>query len=180
MSPHLPSGWSRMFGRTSRVGSRRRGRSSAARFCPEFDRAEDRILLATLTVTSAADSGPGSLRETVAAAASGDTIAFGRALNGQTIALTSGEIPIGINLDIEGPGPQRLTISGSGSSRVFDVTNPSASVTIGGLSIVNGLATVGGGILDEGGSLTLVNDTLTDDQAVGATRVKPGRAAGSP
>ena len=45
---------------------------------------------ATLTVTTTADSGPGSLRAAIAAASDGDTIQFDAALNGQTITLTSG------------------------------------------------------------------------------------------
>lgn len=43
----------------------------------------------TITVTSTADSGPGSLRAALAGAASGDTINF--AVTG-TITLTSGEL----------------------------------------------------------------------------------------
>lgn len=45
---------------------------------------------ATLIVTNANDSGPGSLRQALADANNGDTIQFDVALNGQTISLTSG------------------------------------------------------------------------------------------
>src|SRR5262245_14533342 len=65
---------------------------------------------ATLTVTSTADSGPGSLRERVAAAASGDTIVF--AVN-NTITLTSGEIILSAALNILGPGANVLAVSGN-------------------------------------------------------------------
>ena len=47
---------------------------------------------AVFTVTTTADSGAGSLRATLAAANDGDTVQFDRALNGQTINLTSGEL----------------------------------------------------------------------------------------
>ena len=53
---------------------------------------ENRRLLSALTVSSAADSGIGSLRAQIAAAQSGDTINFAPGLAGQTITLTSGEI----------------------------------------------------------------------------------------
>ena len=43
-----------------------------------------------LVVTSTADSGPGSLRDTVAAASNGDTIQFDAALNGQAIYSANG------------------------------------------------------------------------------------------
>ena len=49
---------------------------------------------ATITVTSTNDSGAGTLREAVTAAASGDTINFDISLSGQTILLTSGEIDL--------------------------------------------------------------------------------------
>src|SRR5262245_36086056 len=65
---------------------------------------EDRQLLSTLTVTSAADHGPGTLRRAIVSAKSGDTIHFSPSLNGQTIGLTSGELKITKSLNIQGPG----------------------------------------------------------------------------
>ena len=72
---------------------------------------------ATLTVTTTADGGAGSLRAAIASSSDGDTIQFDPALNGQTINLTSGELPINKNLTIDGPGPSQLAVSGSNSSR---------------------------------------------------------------
>ena len=60
----------------------------------------------------------------------------------------------------------------------FKRKDPAPSVTIEGLSIVDGLATIGGGLLDEGGSLTLVRDTLTADQAMGMTPGQAGQGGG--
>src|SRR3954471_14169170 len=74
------------------------------RFRPRFEGLEDRTVLSTLTVTNNLDSGAGSLRAAIKAAASGDTIVFAPSLVGQTIALTSGELAISKSLDIEGPG----------------------------------------------------------------------------
>ena len=69
----------------------------------------ERVLLSTLTVLNLADSGPGSLRATIAAASSGDTINFAARLNYHTITLTGGQLAVGKNLDIEGPGANKLT-----------------------------------------------------------------------
>lgn len=59
----------------------------------------------TLLVTSAADSGSGSLRDTIAGASDGDTIQFDPALNGQAIILTGTELAIGRILQLMGLGP---------------------------------------------------------------------------
>ena len=71
---------------------------------------------ATLTVTSAADIGPGSLRATIAAAKDGDTIQFDGTLNGEIIDLTSDELVIDKNISINGPGPSQLTVQRSKGS----------------------------------------------------------------
>ena len=68
---------------------------------------------ATITVTSTADSGPGSLRDAIAAASDGDTIQFAAALNGQSITLTSAELAIDKNITINGPGPDQLAVKKS-------------------------------------------------------------------
>ena len=72
---------------------------------------------ATLTVTTTADSGAGSLRQALADANDGDTIQFDAALNGQTIGLTSAELVIDKNITISGPGPNQLAVRGSISDR---------------------------------------------------------------
>ena len=68
---------------------------------------------ATLTVTTTADNGAGSLRDALAVASDGDTIQFDSALNGQTISLTSGELVVDTDVTINGPGSNLLTISRS-------------------------------------------------------------------
>jgi hypothetical protein len=98
---------------------------------------ENRRLLSALTVTSAADSGAGSLRAEIAAASSGDTINFAASLKGQTITLTSGELVINKGLTIQGPGAGQLTISAAYKSQVFDVTS-SQPVVLTGLTISHG------------------------------------------
>ncbi len=132
---------------------------------------EGRLVLSSLTVTSAADSGPGTLRAAIAQAQAGDTITFSPRLDGQTIRLTSGELAIGQSLTIKGPGAGLIDVDAGGTSRVFDVTSASATVTISGLTISGGNSEDGGGILDQGGTLTLTGDTLSKDEAIG---VNPG------
>ena len=151
------------------TGSRRsthRRRSAVFR----LERLEKRTVLSTLTVLNNLDSGPGSLRDTIAAADNGDTIDFAKSVH--KITLTSGELAITKSLDIKGPGPNKLKISGNDANRVFDIS-AGETVTLAGLTITDGLAngsapvpSSGGGILNSG-NLTLINDVLSDNQAVG-------------
>src|SRR2546421_4217775 len=81
----------------------------------------------TLTVTSTADSGAGTLRGALASAAAGDTINF--SVTG-TVLLTSGELPVTNNLTIIGPGANSLAVDGNFASRVFNIgTNRTVSMT---------------------------------------------------
>ena len=119
----------------------------------------------TLTVTSAADNGAGTLRAEIAAAQSGDTIVFAPKLDGQTITLTKGELLINKNLTITGPADRSVTVSGNNASRVFEVA-AGTQVNLSGLTISNGKAVNGGGILvDAGAGLTLDNSTLSGNSA---------------
>src|SRR5262245_40124379 len=135
-------GWKRGSGRTEadRVPLQRRS------FMPRLECLEDRTLPSTLTVLNNFDTGAGSLRAVIIAAASGDTIVFDHSLKGQTITLTSGELVIDKSLEIEGPGAKHLTVSGNDASRVFDIVTAGVSVTIAGLTIAEGAAVQGAGI----------------------------------
>src|SRR6185295_3027530 len=69
-----------------------------------------------MLVTNTNDSGPGSLRETIADACPNATITFDTAgvfATPRTITLTAGELLIDKNLVIAGPGANRLTVSGN-------------------------------------------------------------------
>jgi hypothetical protein len=104
---------------------------------------------AVLTVTNTQDSGPGSLRDTIAAAANGDTIQFDAALNGQAITLTSAELLIDKSLTINGPGANQLSVqrSATNGTPLFRIFNTSGdhNVTLAGLTITNGNTPDGGG-----------------------------------
>ncbi len=109
----------------------------------------------TRTVTNLLNQGAGSLRDTIAASASGDTINF--SVSG-TITLTNGQLNLVSNLTIGGPGANLLTISGNHSNRVFAV-GTSATVTLSGLTVANGKANPYGGGIYSSGTLS-VNDCI--------------------
>lgn len=120
---------------------------------------------ATLTVTNANDSGPGSLRATLASALSGDIIQFSAAIHGQTITLTSGHLPVSINVILEGPGPGLISISGNNANRVFVIAG-GASLTASRITLRNGAGN-GGAILNSG-TLNLSQCIIRECSGAGA------------
>ena len=148
--------------------SRARRKPAPRRHIPRLDVLEDRTLLSTLLVRSAADNGSaGTLRAVLAAAHSGDTIQFARALDGQTITLTQGQLVVNQSVTINGPGAARLTVSGNAAGRIFDIGS-GVNATISGLRLINGLATDGGAIFNAG-NLTLTQDVFSANVAQGTS-----------
>ena len=104
-----------------------------------------------------------------------NTITFAPNVTG-TITLTTGELVIKSNLTIIGPGANLLTISGNNASRVFYISPDNISrpvtVTLEGLTVAggNGVGATntgnGGGILNDGSTLTLNNCTVSDNTSV--------------
>ena len=147
------------------------------------------MVAVTLTVTSTEDSGPGTLREAIANAGPGDIIDLDVVGD---ITLTSGELAIGKELKIQGPGADELTLRANLTSRIFAIT-AGGSVAISGMTIANGANTAGdggaivnvgtltltdsivsgsvagldGGGISNTGTLTLVNTTVIDNEATG-------------
>lgn len=121
---------------------------------------------ATRTVTSAVDSGAGSLRAEIAAAGSGDTIAFDSSLNDQTITLSSA-IVIDKTLIIEGPGASHLTIDGNHATQIFVVS--AGNLSISGLTLANGATLADGGAInfESSGSLSIANSTFSGNTSGG-------------
>ena len=76
------------------------------------------------------------------------------------------------DLAVNGPGANKLTVSGNNASRVLHISN-AATATVAGLAIANG-ATFGGlgggGILNEAGAtLTLFHSALNNNTATAAS-----------
>jgi parallel beta-helix repeat protein/predicted outer membrane repeat protein len=143
--------------------------SAQHRFRPNLESLEDRWMPSTLTVTSIADSGVGSLRAEIAAAHNGDTIVFDKSVfsTAKTITLTTGELFIKHNVTITGPGAGILAISGGNTSRVLEVGQTASKVAFSGLtirdanSVQNPDHTAAGGAVENHGGLTISNSTLT-------------------
>ena len=161
-------------------------------------------LLYQIQVTTAADSGPGSLRQVVSDAASGSTITFANYLSGRTITLTSGQLLVTNNLSIDASAlPGGLTLDGNHQSRLFEfpsgttntltgliLTNGySPPLTVGGAIALNSTTltinnciltgnssggTVGGGIYNSAGTLTVNNSTVTGNSADGSGALGAG------
>ena len=134
--------------------------------------------LATITVTSNADSGVGSLRSALSSAVAGDIITFNANM---TVNLNS-QLVISKNLTVEGDlnldGVADVTLSGQYKTQVLMV-NSGVTATLDGLVITQGLAAgnganagvdaaaaMGGGIVNAG-NLTLKNVTVTANAASG-------------
>jgi predicted outer membrane repeat protein len=139
--------------------------------------------MAILTVTSTANSGSGSLRDTIAKAQSGDVVKFASTLAGKKITLTSGNITIGKSITVDGYNAKGLSISGNQSSRIFFVEK-SLNVTVKNLAFVDGRAASSDISKAEGGAikvrdystLTVENSTFRANSAGrgGAIRVGYG------
>jgi uncharacterized repeat protein (TIGR01451 family) len=108
-----------------------------------------------LIVTNLNDDGPGSLRYLIDTAVEGSTIVFDSSLSG-TIALTR-ELYIQKSLNIYGPGPEVISVSGEGVTNVFRIIRD-RNVTISGLTITKGAGSKypGGGVANDG-TLHLTN-----------------------
>ena len=115
----------------------------------------------TVVVTNLADSGPGTLRQAITAAQSGDVITF--ATNG-TIVLTSGGLTISVNLTIAGPGPENLALDGNQQYTVL-VIPVLRSLSLSDLTITNGHLS---GLANSSGTLTVNHCTISGNSAEAA------------
>jgi hypothetical protein len=160
---------------------------------------EQRLCFSTFTVNSVSDSatpqsGVLTLRQAVAIANTDpgpDTIAFDPLVfsTPQTITLTQGQLEISDTsgtTTITGPGADLLSISGGNSSRVFQ-TDSETSLSVSGLTITDGKATVGdsdantyGGAIFNQGQLTIASSNISGNTvyATAALDYTPGLAMG--
>ncbi|MFK7821907.1 MAG: beta strand repeat-containing protein, partial [Planctomycetaceae bacterium] len=123
---------------------------------PGVEALEDRALLTTFTVTNTADSGAGSLRQAVLdanASAGADIIEFDESavFSFGTITLTSGEIPVTDEVEINGLGTS-FSISGNNASQIFNITGDGGASTIRDLTLKDATSAIrlnnGNGRLD--------------------------------
>jgi hypothetical protein len=145
---------------------------------------------ATIAVTSCDDAGPGTLRDAVAAAVSGDIVDLDAAL-ACTIALTSGALMIADGADgqplsdiaIVGHARESITIDGGGLDRVFvQDAGDQALLTIRDLSIAHGASDGNGGCINASGNVALEGvgvlecraGTITGDTPLGHASVRGG------
>jgi len=134
---------------------------------------ERRLLFSTITVSTLADTGAGSLRTAITSAnmTSGDIINFSNGLTG-TINLASALPNISSNTTIDGPGANVLTVNGHSHGSVFSI-NQGVTAEIENLTITGGSGTAiggsnyGGGIFDRG-NLTVSDSTISGNTASGA------------
>lgn len=190
----------KLFSSSSNIGERRKFHGSRLHSPPRMaggprmEALEDRRLLAvtvgndtdvvnapdltSIAALVANDGGDGiSLREAVVAAnntAGANVINFAPAVQG-TISLTNGQLDITDDLTIHGPGKGKLTVSGSGQSRVFDVID--SSLAVDQLTIADGHAVYdgspgdgGGGIRANGAVVTLENVVLENNRFEGGEK----------
>lgn len=121
--------------------------------------------LNTITVTSTADSGAGTLRNAISQATSGTLIRFSPDLANQTITLANQlEISPGKNITIDGTGVANLTISGNGTTRIFFVNSNQdfpTTFTVKNLSLVDGFTDEQGGAIRGEHRASVVVDNVT-------------------
>ncbi len=134
----------------------------------------------TPVVTSLADSGAGSFRDAVANVCAGGTITF--AVTGTIDLGSAGVLFVPKDMTIQGPGADQLTLRHDSSSPfpVLYVRNVVASIS--GLTIADGNngSGSGGGIHNEGGTLTIDGVAFVNNQADsgGAVANVPGPTTG--
>jgi hypothetical protein len=144
-----------------------------------------RAIVPAVLVTDPGDSGPGTLRATIASSSAGEVVVIADGVNP---TLTTGEIPITHAVTIEGQGIGATTISAGHASRIFDISGPSTtSVTISDLTMTGGRAPTGvppnnnGGAITNAAALTLDQVEIADSLAGNGTSqvITAGNAGGN-
>jgi hypothetical protein len=122
-------------------------------------------VLSAQVVTTNSDSGPGSLRQTIADAPSGATVTFDGSLSGQTISITNGRIHVARSVVIDASAlAAGVILNGYGRSALFHCGSQTTNTFIG-LTLTGGYSTQGGGALLNDSILTLNDCTFTGNTA---------------
>jgi CSLREA domain-containing protein len=112
----------------------------------------------SVTVSSSADDGPGSLRRAIVEVCSGGTINFG----GNYVITLASQLNIDKSMTIDGSG-HSVTVSGNNAVRVFYV-NVGVTFNMNKLTVTNGKSDYGGGIRNNG-TLNVTNSTISENSA---------------
>ena len=163
----------------SRYQGQGRRRAQRKAFTPaECEVLEVRQMLSAFAVTNTLDNtDPGSLRWAVGQANANpgtDSIVFDSTVfsTSHTITLTAGQLDLSdsATTTIVGPGAGLLSISGNNASRVFEIDN-GAWADLHGLTITGGsvngggISGMGGGLLNDGGNVTLTDCNVSGNTA---------------
>jgi hypothetical protein len=145
------------------VGSPGKSVRSETRYHPRMEILEDRFLLTT--VTTLGDGDAGSLRTAILITPANGTVDFASGLSG-TIQLTRGTLFVINNLNIAGPGADRITVRGGGNVQVINIAR-SIGVRIAGLTITNGGPGSNGGGIRNDGSLAIEQSNISGNAGQG-------------
>jgi len=141
-------------------------RQSLVAFMQDKQRSIPPVPAASIAVTNCNDSGPGSYRQAVADALSGDTIDLTNT-GCSTITLTTGDVITAVDdLTLQGPGALGLTISGGYTYRPLEHIG-SGTVTINDVSIADGkkyladggFGNASGGCIASGAGTVAINNS---------------------
>jgi hypothetical protein len=145
---------------------------------------------ADVTVTSAADSGPGTLRQLVASSVDGQTIDVPDprtlAVPASSYVLTSGPVVISKSVLLKGAGAGVVTVDAQHHSRVFTITapgNPNTGGRVEAMTITGGIGTgapldgAGGGVYVAPGAHGALIDTVVTANSVNAANAFGGGVA---
>jgi predicted outer membrane repeat protein len=144
---------------------------------PRLEALEDRWLPSQigLTVTSLADSGPGTLRAAILTADAGshsDKFTIGFAVTG-TIDLQSPLPDLNNTIAVQGPGANRLTVeraAGYSFSSAIVTVDAGQTASLSGLTVANGNA---GGIVNDG-TLTVSGCTISGNSVPNVVALSGG------
>lgn len=141
----------------------------AGNFKPAVSNTVSQDVAGIFTVTSAANSGAGSLVETISAASSGSYIVFDSALAGQTVQMPTSEIIVDKDLTIDGAALAGAALQGTGTNRLFYIpvtrTVVFKNLTLAGGGGVGAANTLRGGAVLNAGSFTALDCIFRDNTA---------------
>ncbi|HET9032608.1 MAG TPA: choice-of-anchor Q domain-containing protein [Dokdonella sp.] len=126
-----------------------------------------------LLVSSADDTGSGSLRAAMTAAIDGDHIVFDPTFfaSSRTINLEAPLPDINATMSIEGPGANRLTVQRAYDAatdfRIFTIGNSAAGVSLSGMTLSNGRSSNYGGGIKSNSPLTLSGMNIVGNRVQG-------------